>query len=171
MGARQKRICRIADSRELGGIVAELEEYTQLAHEGATFHIDEYHLVSCWLATPFAVRRDSDLLEESNWHVISEQLLTDCPDEVEIHHFGHWGCGWFKRLYVRRDGAAALRYVQGWLSALADYPAADDEDYSRRVWENDHPDDDHCYCDDAECSVKVRLLAEADARMAQDLAD
>lgn len=162
-GARSKRICRIADSNEFGHLVAQLDEHTREAHEGATFHIDRDCLLSCWLATPFIVHRDSDALEESNWQVIKKDL-SDCADEVQVHSFGHWGFGWFERLYVRRDGVQALRRVQGWINALADYPVADEMHYSELEWERNHPGmyAGECYCDDPDCSVKAEAVLDED---------
>ena len=155
-GARTKRIKRV--TRAVGQIAEELAELTTECHQGASFHISRHDFESCWYATPFMQHRDSDPLEESNFAVIKKDLTRISPDGVDDRRFGHWGHGWYERLYVRRDDAAAILAVQSWINALSDYGVADEHHYSELEWERNHPGGSECYCDDPECSVK----AEAD---------
>jgi hypothetical protein len=46
---------------------------------------------------------------------------------VSSQTFGHWGFGWYERLYVRRDDALALRAVQGWVGTIQDTGFASEE--------------------------------------------
>jgi hypothetical protein len=70
--------------------------------------------------------RDSDCLQESNWRVALARLGGE-SDNVEIHRFGHWACGWWEALCVKDDKVAEGNKIQSELEA---YPVLDDEDYS-----------------------------------------
>ena len=90
--------------------------------------------------------RDSDILSESNWATVLEEL-GDEGDNVEIHRFGHWANGWFEIMLVRPDTKEA-DMAQEITNALADYPVFDEDDLSRREceeagesWENRASDD------------------------------
>jgi len=94
-----------------------------------------------WYVAPCTLNRDSKVWEESNWHA-QEKRLGD--DDVEVHRFGHWACGWFEIVLVAPDSFAyeeALRIEQD----LEIYPLLDEDDVSDRqnqaacdVWQ-------HCY--------------------------
>ncbi|MCC3766469.1 hypothetical protein [Streptomyces sp. UNOC14_S4] len=128
MGARARRIKRI---REVLPIVVELEDYTQQVYADDLFTTEEGRDASpLWLATPFSHTRDSGLLEECNWKVVTESL-SKFSDTVQEMRFGHWGWGWSERIYVRKDDALALRDIQQFIDALSDYPVLDDERLSR----------------------------------------
>lgn len=89
--------------------------------------------------------RDSDLLTESNWACALEKLDGE-SDNVVIHRFGHWACGWWEALCVEPNTPEYIIALD--LEAhLADYPVLDEEDWSERedeeaqtVWAN-------CYSD------------------------
>ncbi len=49
----------------------------------------------------FAQHRDSDVLDRSNWQVISTDLLTRFPDDVHIESANHWAVGWIETLRIR----------------------------------------------------------------------
>jgi len=76
-----------------------------------------------------SVHRDSDVLERSNWRVIVPTLLADYPKDAAIERMHHWAVGWIDYLLVR-PGTAAVRTVQEWRAKLADYPIANESDYS-----------------------------------------
>lgn len=80
--------------------------------------------------------RDSDLLNQSNFAVILEDMKQFRKD-VKVERYGHWGPGWVERLCVRmldKDGKVtkAGRAAVDWEKRLEDYPVADDEDWSDR---------------------------------------
>ncbi|WP_143201147.1 hypothetical protein [Streptomyces uncialis] len=129
----------------------ELAEFTENAHEGASFNFDRDSFSRLWYATPFMYTRDADPLEESNWTVISNDLLKTHPEGVETHSFGHWGFGWYERLYVRADDALAIRSVQSWADSLASYGVANDEHLSEVEWNQNHPSEKECYSSDPDC--------------------
>lgn len=157
-GARSQRIARVTEvmNRAYSGIADDLLALTREAHQGATFHTSRQALESCWYATPFVQTRDSDSLDKSNFHVIKNDLVNQDDEGVQIERFGHWGCGWFERIYVRRDHPIAISLVAAWLTALDQYPVADDDHYSETEWDDNHPGDGMCYSDDDDCGCDLR---------------
>jgi hypothetical protein len=92
-----------------------------------------------WLVAPVSRNRDSDPLAESNFAACLESLGGE-SDNVEVHRFGHWGCGWFEIILAAPSLESEVDAIA---SALADYPVLDDSDYSSRecealseAWEN-----------------------------------
>ena len=76
-----------------------------------------------WLVLRTSQTRDSDALERSNFTAATERL-PDEGDDVEIHRFGHWLCGWFEIIIVRPDTAAHAEALK--IEAeMADYAALD----------------------------------------------
>jgi hypothetical protein len=89
-----------------------------------------------WLVAPVSRNRDSSVLQESNWNVVTDALNkldrweeADDEPEVEIHRFSHWACGWVEVCLIRPDTPAAAE-AERFESALADYPIASDEAFS-----------------------------------------
>lgn len=93
-----------------------------------------------WRSLGFSVHRDSDILERSNWEVISRDLTERFPNHVKIIGAGHWAVGWVDSLRVHlhnpitgRDlpkGYEALEAAYEWHRKLGDYPVADEDHYS-----------------------------------------
>ncbi len=86
-----------------------------------------------WLVAPVSTNRDADCLTRSNWAVVTEDLKNHDHDgkndDVEIHRFGHWACGWFEIALVR-PGSKAAEAAEGWETSLNDYPVASDDHFS-----------------------------------------
>lgn len=143
MGARSKRAARI---RAAMPIVAQLELHGRECDEVWWSRRSDTARPG-WLATPFSVNpRGDDALAESNYRVIQADL-----DRVALetdYRVDLWPGGQIHTLLVRADDAFALRAVDQWVSALSDYPVADDMDYSELEWENNHPSDGECYGED-----------------------
>lgn len=78
--------------------------------------------------------RDSEVLAESNFSSALEMLGGE-SDTVEIHHFSHWGCGWFEFITVSPDDDKALLKAYEIKQALERYPILDESDYSEREYE------------------------------------
>ena len=72
--------------------------------------------------------RDSDCLERSNWDSALE-ILGGESDNVEIHRFGSWACGWFEHLFIKKDTAEHQKALEI-ESALEDYPVVNEEHFS-----------------------------------------
>jgi hypothetical protein len=85
--------------------------------------------------------RDSDCLTISNFECALRELGGE-GDNVEIHRFGHWACGWWEALAVK-SGTPECEIAERLFSRLQDYPVLDEEDWSDReceeaceVWRN-----------------------------------
>jgi len=83
--------------------------------------------------------RDSDLLTESNWECALQRLGGESND-VKVHRFGHWACGWWEALAVRA-GTPSYDEAVKIVDELDDYPCLDESDYSdkqseeaQRIW-------------------------------------
>ena len=74
--------------------------------------------------------RDSDLLTESNFETALEMLGGE-GDNVEIHRFGHWACGWWEALAVK-DNTPQAKIAEEIEGNMESYPVLDEEDFSRR---------------------------------------
>lgn len=74
--------------------------------------------------------RDADLLTESNWAVALERLGGE-SDDVVIHRFRHWACGWWEALCVQA-GTDAEKQGERIFEEIEDYPVLDEHDFSER---------------------------------------
>jgi hypothetical protein len=119
------------------------KEAEQAVKEAAQLTDFSYHgdkdLGRTWAIT-FSKSRDSGLLEQSNYDSVKGDLEKRFPKDVSDERFSHFAVGWLDQLLVRmldrngkvtKAGIAALE----WKDRLEDYPAADEEDYSRRELE------------------------------------
>ena len=88
----------------------------------------------------------SDLLQVSNFDVITKDMMLHFPDDVRIVGVSHWAVGHADRLTVRilnneSDGivedniAESFKAIVQWLAALEDYPVADESAYSDLCYE------------------------------------
>lgn len=83
--------------------------------------------------------RDSDLLGKSNADVIRKEMLRFKNTVVE-QHFRHWACGWVDAIAVKvfkKNGETtkAFEKLVDLIERMADYPALDEEDWSKREYE------------------------------------
>jgi len=97
-----------------------------------------------WAIGPVGQHRDSDVLDVSNMAAALAGMGGEGED-VEVLRFRHWACGWVEEISFRMDSEAAeIAHVLA--MSLEDYPVLDDEDYSEREFEADHPfGDPSCY--------------------------
>jgi len=153
MSVRERRAARI---RAVMPIVEDLARYTgEVDSSWQTRRYDRDNSGLCWLTTPFSVNaRGDSALAESNYRVIEKDLS-------EVAAFGTdfridlWVGGSIHTLQVRADDALALRAVDRWVAALADYPVADESDFSEVEWEQNHPSEGECYADeDCPCGTE-----------------
>ena len=90
-----------------------------------------------WLVLGVSQTRDSGALDLSNFET-AQRILTDGredPEDFEIHRFGHWGPGWFE-IFLVEPGSRAAELAEEIESDLERYPVLDDEDFSRREWDD-----------------------------------
>ena len=72
--------------------------------------------------------RDSDVLTNCNWDVALKELGGE-SDDVVIHHFGHWACGWWEALCVR-EGSEAYKTAEAIHTKLENYLVLDEMAFS-----------------------------------------
>ncbi len=86
---------------------------------------------SGWLIGPVGRHRDSDLIEESNFGVVTDRLHMVDPEglDYEIHRFGHWACGWIEEI-AYRPGSAVASLVETFRADLDGYPILDEDHLS-----------------------------------------
>lgn len=126
-----------------------------------------------------ARNRDSDILTESNWHAVREDLKAHAetldPEPLRPDHpggdvpyvydwrAGHWACGWVEYLMIREDAPDSLKALAGAIvAALANYPVYSEDDYSQRqdearaeYWDRASLSERMDWCRDAGCSIFV----------------
>ena len=79
--------------------------------------------------------RDSDLLTESNWDSIIKEMSRRNSRSIEIMHCNHDLCGWLDYLMINTNHKKAMYRLFCLLKQLEDYPVLDEEDWSRREFE------------------------------------
>ena len=87
----------------------------------------------CNFGVLLSQNRDSEALELSNFRVALERLGGE-SENVQVHRFGHWACGWFELLLVKpntKQWQTALEIED----SLLDYPCLDEMDWSNLEWE------------------------------------
>lgn len=78
--------------------------------------------------------RDSQSLESYNFDAVSAELKK-ASKHVKIANFGHWACGWFKSVMVKKTDLVGLKKAFEILNQLSDYPVFDELEYSDYVRE------------------------------------
>lgn len=86
-----------------------------------------------WFVAPVSRDRDSNMRGVSNFETALEMMGGE-SSTVEVHRFGHWAHGWFEIILVKPD-TREMEIAEEIEAALADYPVLDEEDMSRREYE------------------------------------
>lgn len=107
-----------------------------------------------WLVAPVGLNRDSGELEQSNF-AVAIKMLGGESDQVQIHRFGHWACGWFEIIIVDPD-SDKVSILTDMENSLSDYPVLDEEDYSQREYDSIN----ECW-DDMGLSERIEQLQSA----------
>lgn len=91
------------------------------------------------------LKNSDDILNESNFHVITEDLIGSFPDDFDIVGVKHWVVGSVDQLRVRvlkSEGKVeydnlteAFKGLMEWHEQLMDYPIADENDFSEREFD------------------------------------
>ena len=87
--------------------------------------------------------RDSGCLDQSNFYC-SLAMLGGESEFVQVHRFGHWGCGWVELLLILEAAPDEIKETAAEIAcSLEDYPILDEGDLSDRecqeageYWEN-----------------------------------
>ena len=69
--------------------------------------------------------RDSNTVTRSNF-ISALEVLGGESENVVIHRFGHWACGWWKLIAVKK-GTKEFKKAEQIESDLADYPVVNEE--------------------------------------------
>ena len=88
--------------------------------------------------------RDSDIMQKSNFKVITEDLINRYPNDFRIETFRHWAVGSVDRLTCRilidenkginvDNIAESFKTSMNWHEQINDYPIADENDYYVRL--------------------------------------
>jgi hypothetical protein len=99
--------------------------------------------------------RDSDCLEESNFHSMLAALGGE-SDTVRVVRESHWAVGWVEWIAIHESDEKSLRAADGLRQNLDDYPVLDEDDWSRR-------EDEECERVWSDCYTareRVRYLRE-----------
>jgi hypothetical protein len=99
-----------------------------------------------WMSGGFGQHRDSDALERSNFET-ARRIYTDAGVQTAADAFNHWAVGWVEELVVPIT-TASVRILEELRARIDSYPVLDDEDFSEREWQENHPGDGHCYSED-----------------------
>lgn len=108
-------------------MMIQYKEFRPSAHDSAGLGLPDRQK---WLVLPCGRNRDSGCLDESNFAVALEHLGGE-SDDVEVHRFGHWACGWFEVILVNPDSMARIT-ANVLEERLEDYPVLDEDDLSER---------------------------------------
>ena len=99
--------------------------------------------------------RDSDCLEESNFHAMLAALGGE-SETVQVVRESHWAVGWVEWIAIHESDETALREADRQQERLEDYPVLDDDDHSLREWEECERVWSDCYTD----RERIRYLRE-----------
>ena len=91
--------------------------------------------ISDYLVVPVGRNRDSGIRQESNFQTALKMLGGESK-KVQVHRFGHWGPGWFEIILVDPKATKKVEIAEEIRSKLEDYPLLDEDDYSRREYED-----------------------------------
>jgi len=78
--------------------------------------------------------RDSDILRNSNFDAFLAALGGE-GENVTVVRIGHWACGWCEYIGVR-EGSPEAGIAESLRERLEDYPVLDEDDLTRREWED-----------------------------------
>lgn len=114
----------------------------------------------------YAKNRDSDVLTESNFDRIYEDMCKAesrlPPDDdreslVTKWSANHWACGWIEYLMLSKDAPDSLKELaESVLKALENYPVYDENDFSEREWNHAQEVWKECFS----LREKIKMCAE-----------
>lgn len=77
--------------------------------------------------------RDSNLIDNCNFEVALKELGGE-SDDVVIYSFGHWACGWWEALCVKKD-SPKFNYGVEIQKRIEDYPLLDEDIYFEQEYQ------------------------------------
>lgn len=98
-------------------------------------------LFETWSIGPTITHRDATILQQANCNALLRELRSDpsLKNEWKIVRCSHWAVGWCEHLAFhvieRINGISKTtriaRFIEDWFQSLADYPCADDGEFSK----------------------------------------
>jgi hypothetical protein len=98
----------------------------------------------------FGRSRDSDCLEESNFHT-AWKAISAVAEDSQIVREHHWAVGWVEWIAINADDTEALKVADALRARYERYPALDEDDLSEREQEAANQTWRDCY------TVKARI--------------
>ena len=103
-------------------------------------------MFNTWGFAGILVHRDSDVLERSNYEVVSKDLREKYPDDFDVLPCSHWAVGHVDHLICRilkdenkgieeNNITEAFHEAMDWVENLRDYPVADESHFSEMEYE------------------------------------
>lgn len=142
-GARTKRVRRIAKAFPIA------EKFADFGRSCDSDWMTRRHSARepFELALPLSVNaRYDEALNESNFEVARTRLDAVAAFGSD-YRVDLWPGGQIHTLTIRADDALAIREAERIVDALQEYAALDEDDWSRREWEANHPDEMTCYAE------------------------
>jgi hypothetical protein len=87
-----------------------------------------------WYSSGVGRSRDSDCLEESNFHSMLAALGGESAT-VQVVRENHWAVGWVEWIAIHESDEQSLREADRRRERLEDYPVLDEDDWSHREFE------------------------------------
>ena len=106
--------------------------------------LDQYHSKATW-GPVWGQSRDSDVVERSNWDVVTKALTEKFGGESEengwiIERASHWAVGWVESITIKlvdkeNEPTPQTLMVTELHCSKADYPVLDEDDFYKKEWE------------------------------------
>jgi len=137
--------------------------------KGSTWDLDRTAETREWEGVDigYSQHRDSDVLVRSNWETILtliNEKFGAIDDDFQprthgwnVDSLGHWAVGWVEFITFDTARSDIKLFFVDILAKIADYPVLDEELYSKMEWEENHPYEKECYCDDEDCPIKLAI--------------
>ena len=84
--------------------------------------------------------RDSDALEESNFHT-ALRMLDGESETVKVARSSHWLVGWVEQILIHVSDVEKVELGNQIVAQLEEYPVLDEDDYSERHAEEEDYDE------------------------------
>ena len=129
-------------------------DYSPTAFDTKGLNAEENNLQDFYIVG--GQNRDSDVYTRANFKAIMNRYNNQENDNLQIHRFGHWACGWFELILVKKD-TPEYEIALDIEHSLKDYPILDDDLLSEMETEDEIETLENCYIPDIEHSLTGKL--------------
>jgi len=121
------------------------------------------------------LHRDSSITTQTNFEV-AQRMLEEAAEKdeeiwaargyepeggaLEYEHCNHWAVGWVDSLLVHEHAVLTLEVLMDICERLMDYPILDEDELSRREWEDKQEQYENWHEYDTASELKIDLLLE-----------